>query len=258
MRNYDHRTRGSKPVGYFAESWYNKKGAMERAHYILAPIMKYHRTARSILEIGCGTGDVLVNLPRRYSISGLDYQEDFIRVARKRMPNGRFYVSSMHNFKIDEKFDVVFSAYDAINFLEDFSQWKSTFEAVSEHLNNNGVFIFDVYTPKMLAVTRRWLEEHKRASLSGREFSMGYYFDRGLVKGNVLTWDSRVFERLPSGLYQLNRYRFVERIYPVARMKSALFEHFDILETSLREKGIKIVFVCRKRRPESAAANRSR
>ena len=83
--------------------------------------------------------------------------------------------------------------------------------------------------------------------MSGREFSMGYYFDRGLVEGNVLTWDSRIFERLPNGLYKLNRYRFIERVYPVARMKSALSKHFDIIETTLREKGNVIVFVCRKR-----------
>jgi SAM-dependent methyltransferase len=247
MSNYDHRTRGSRPVVHFAESWYYKKGAMERMRYIMAPIMKYHKTARNILEIGCGMGDVLVNLPMRFSINGLDYQEDFIAVARKRMPNGKFYVQSMHNFKIDEKFDVTFSAYDAINFLEDFSQWRSTFKAVNEHLNDKGLFIFDVFTPRMLTVTRRWLEKHRRSSLSGREFSMGYYFDRGLVKGNVLTWDSRVFERLPSGLYRLNRYRFIERAYPVARTKSALSRHFDIIETTLREKGNVIVFVCRKR-----------
>jgi SAM-dependent methyltransferase len=247
MGNYDHRTKGSKPIAYFAESWYYKKGAMERVRYIMAPIMKYHGKARSILEIGCGMGDVLVNLPKRFSISGLDYEEDFIEVARKRMPKGKFYVHSMHNFKIDEKFDVIFSAFDAVNFLEDFSRWKSTFKAVSEHLKENGLFVFDVFTPKMLTVTRRWFERHRRSSFSGRKEVFGYYFDRGLVKGNKLTWDSRTFERLPNGLYKLNRYRFIERIYPVARMKSALSKHFDILETSLREKGNVIVFVCRKR-----------
>jgi len=220
---------------------------MERVRYIMAPVMKYHSTAKSILEIGCGMGDVLANLPKRYSISGLDYEEDFIKVARKRMPNGRFYVQSMHNFKLDEKFDVIFSAYDAVNFLKDFSQWKSTFRAVNEHLNDRGLFVFDVYTPRMLAATRRSQEEHRRSPLSGREWGMGYYFERGLVKGNVLTWDSRIFERLPNGLYKLNRYRFVERIFPVKKMKSALSKHFDIVETTPRGKGSRIIFVCRKK-----------
>jgi trans-aconitate methyltransferase len=90
---------------------------MVRMRYIMAPVMKYHRTARRILEIGCGLGDVLVNLPKWYSISGLDVEEDFIEVARRRMPKGKFYVHSMHNFKIDEKFDVIFSAYDALRIL---------------------------------------------------------------------------------------------------------------------------------------------
>jgi hypothetical protein len=67
------------------------------------------------------------------------------------------------------------------------------------------------------------------------------------VKGNTLTWDSRIFERLPNGLYQLNKYRFKETIYPVAKMKSAFSEHFEILEANLREEGRKILFICRKR-----------
>jgi hypothetical protein len=189
----------------------------------------------------------LVNLPLKYTIFGLDIERDYIEVCKRRMPRGKFFVSSMRNFKIDEKFDVIFSAYDAINFLKDFAQWKSTFRVVDEHLNRNGLFIFDVYTPKMLRDTHQWLEKYNRSTSSVKEFPKGYYYDKGIVKGDTLTWDSRIFESLPNGLYQLNKYRFKERIYPVAKMKSALSEHFDILENNLREEGRKILFVCRKK-----------
>jgi len=74
------------------------------------------------MEIGCGIGEALVNLLERYTIFGLDIERDYIEVCRRRIPRGKFFVSSMHNFKIDEKFDVIFSAYDAINFLKDFAQ----------------------------------------------------------------------------------------------------------------------------------------
>ena len=151
--------------------------------YIMASVMKYHGTARSILEIGCGMAEVLVNLPKRYSISGVDYEEDFIKVARKRVPNGKFYVQSMHNFKIDAKFDVIFSAYDAVNFLQDFSQWRSMFKAVSEHLNDRGLFVFDVYTPRMLKVTRRWLEEHRRSPLVRQGVQHGLLLRQGPGEG---------------------------------------------------------------------------
>ncbi len=93
----------------------------------------------------------------------------------------------------------------------------------------------------------RRLEKHKTSASSVREFSKGYYYDKELIKGNTLTWDSRIFERLPNGLYQLHKYKFKETIYPVAKMKSAISEHFDILEANLREEGRKVLFVCRKK-----------
>jgi SAM-dependent methyltransferase len=242
------RSKASKPFVYFWESVQHggKKAAKERADYVLKPINEHHRRAKKIMEIGCGIGAVLVNLPKRYLIYGLDVEKDYIEVCRRKIPRGKFFVSSMHNFKIPEKFDVIFSADDAINFLKDFDQWKSTFKTVSEHLNEDGLFIFDVFTPKMLRDTLRWREKYKRLT-SVREFSGGYYYDMGIVNGNTLTWDVRIFERLPEGFFQLNKYKFTEKIYPVAKMKSALSKHFDILEATLREEGRVILFVCRRK-----------
>ena len=237
-----YRSKESKPWVYFHESLdtsKKNKGGKERARYVMKPVNEYHKRAKKILEIGCGLGDVLVELPERYAIYGLDIERDFIEACRKRMPKGEFFVSSMHNFKVDERFDVIFSVFDAMNELKDFEQWKSTFNAVNDHLNRYGLFIFDVFTPRIL---------RNASSLSTtRPFSKGYYFDRAIVKGNSLTWDVKIFERLSNGLYQLNEYKFPERIYPVAKMKSALSKHFDILETNSREEGRNILFVCRKK-----------
>jgi trans-aconitate methyltransferase len=247
MVKYEHRGKASKSFATFWESLTSKEGAKERARYVLEPVNEYRKQAKKILEIGCGIGEVLANLPERYAVYGLDVERDYIEVCRRRIPNGKFFVSSMHNFKIDEKFDVIFSANDAVNFLKDFAQWKSTFKAVNEHLNTDGLFIFDVYTPKMLRDTLHWQEKYNRSTSSVREFPKGYYYDKETVKGNTLTWDARIFEKLPNGLYQLNKYKFKETIYPVAKMKSALSKHFDIVETNFREDSRKILFVCRKK-----------
>ena len=247
MAEYEHRGKTSKPFVSFWESLTSKEGAKARARYVLEPVNEYCKQAKKILEIGCGIGEVLVNLPDRYAVYGLDVERDYIEVCRRRMPRGKFFVSSMRNFKIDEKFDVIFSANDAVNFLKNFAQWKSTFKTVNAHLNKDGLFIFDVYTPKMLRDTLHWLEKYNRSTSSVKALPKGYYYDKEMVKGDTLTWDSRIFERLPNGLYQLNKYRFKERIYPVAKMKFALSEYFDILEANLREEGRKILFVCRKK-----------
>jgi len=242
----------SKPWVYWWEALdtsKKNKGGKERARYVLKPINEYHKHAKKILEIGCGCGDVLVELPKKYSIYGLDIVSDFIEVCKRRIPAGKFFVSSMHNFKINERFDVIFSAFVAVNFLKDFEQWKSTFKAVDEHLDSGGLFIFDVNTPKMLKDTLRKYRQNLFIGQlwSARELPLGCYFDRAIIKSNILTWDVRIFERLPNGLYQLNEYKFPERIYSTAKMKSALSKHFDILETDLREEGRNILFVCRKK-----------
>jgi SAM-dependent methyltransferase len=247
MVEYEHRGKTSKPFVTFWGSLTSKEGGKARARCVLELVNAYCEQAQKILEIGCGIGEVLANLPERYAVYGLDVERDYIEVCRRRIPRGKFFVSSMHNFKVDEKFDVIFSANDAVNFLKDFAQWKSTFKAVSEHLNTGGLFIFDVYTPKMLRDTVRWLEKYNRSTSSVREFAKGFYYDREIVKGNTLTWDSRIFEKLPNGLYQLHKYKFKETIYPVAKMKKALSEYFEIVEADLREEGRKILFVCRKK-----------
>jgi spermidine synthase len=152
----------------------------------------------------------------------------------------------MHNFKIDEKFDVIFCVGDAINYLRKFAQWESTFKSVNNHLKDDGLFILEMETPRILKDNNSFGCK-KMITSRVREFSKGYYYDIGMVKGNVLTWDVRIFERLPNGLYQLNKYRFDETIYPVARVKQALSKGFEILETNSMEKGRIVVFACRKK-----------
>ncbi|MGD0978839.1 MAG: class I SAM-dependent methyltransferase [Candidatus Bathyarchaeia archaeon] len=238
----------AKPYVYFWESLELavKERAKERAEYVLKPINQYHKKAKKILELGCGIGEVLVNLPKKYAVQGLDIEKDYIEVCRKRIPNGKFIVASMHNFKIDEKFDVIFCVGDAINFLRKFAQWKSTFKSVNNHLNEEGLFILETETPRILKAANSY-RCTKMVTSGVREFSKGYRYDIGIAKDNTLTWDERIFERLPNGLFQLNKYKFDETIYPVARVRQALSNYFEILETNPMEKGRIVVFACRKK-----------
>jgi ubiquinone/menaquinone biosynthesis C-methylase UbiE len=236
----------AKPFVYFWESVTVKERAKEGAEYALKPINQYHKKAKKILELGCGIGEVLVNLPEKYAVHGLDIEKDYIEVCKKRIPNGKFFVANMHNFKIDEKFDVIFCVGDAINYLRKFAHWESTFKSVNNHLKDDGLFILEMETPRILKDNNSYRCK-KMVTSRVREFSKGYYYDIGIVNGNILTWDVRIFERLPNGLYQLNKYKFDETIYPVARVKQALSNHFEILETNPMEKGRIVVFACRKK-----------
>ncbi len=213
----------TKSYVYFWEL--DKKAARERAERILKPIRKHNEKAKKVLELGVGLGAVLENFPKKFIIYGLDIEEEYIDVCKKKIKRGKFFVSSMHNFKINEKFDVIFSVFDSINSLDDFSQWKSTFKAVSHHLNERGLLIFDMYTPKTLQYFRG---EKARAG----KISKGYEIEWAIVKGNTLTWDLKIFERITEDTYQINEYLWKETIYPVPKVESALSKHFEILQPS--------------------------
>ena len=65
MGSYEHRSKTSKPFIRFWESLKtSNKGSRERARYVLKPVNEYFKDAKKILEIGCGPGEVLVNLPK--------------------------------------------------------------------------------------------------------------------------------------------------------------------------------------------------
>jgi len=230
----------TKSFVHFWDSEADKKGARERAERVLKPTRKYNEKASKVLELGVGIGKVLVHFPKSFDIYGLDIEKEYVNVCKERIKRGKFFVSSMHNFRLGEKFDVIFSVYDSINFLETFSQWKSTFKAVYAHLNEKGLFVFDMYTPKVL-------QHFKGSRATASKISKGYEIFWAIIKGNTLTWDFKIFEKIAEELYQINEYLWKETIYPVPKVKSALIKHFEILQTKRWEDGKRILFVCRKK-----------
>lgn len=224
----------------FWEALANKKEAKARAEVVLGKISGYNKKAKSVLELGTGIGAVLVHFPKKYSISGIDVQLEYVDMCRKKVPHGKFYVHSMHNFDLSEKFDVIFSVYDSINFLSDFSHWKSTFKQVDKHLNKEGLFIFDMYTLKVL-------KDFKTKPAKISKFHLGFVSDKPMIKNNTLTWNFKVFEKLQDDQYQLHQYLFKETIFPIKKVKSALDIYFEVLEIKQLEEGRRALFVCRKK-----------
>tara|TARA_Y100000034_G_scaffold122983_1_gene169154 strand:- start:438 stop:1130 length:693 start_codon:yes stop_codon:yes gene_type:complete len=226
---------------HFADFWNqitSHKGAKSRANSVLKRIRKYSPNAKSVLELGVGNGLVLSLFPKKYSLSGLDVEKKFVDLSKKRMPRAHLFTASMHNFKIKKNFDVVFSVYDSINFLENINQWKQTFESVYNHLNEKGLFIFDMFLPVILEKAKEWVKFS--------EEPFGYMIDTGIVKGNKLTWDFKIFEKKKK-LYEMHQFLFHERIFLVEDIKKSLNKYFEILESKKIDDDLRILFICRRK-----------
>lgn len=106
----------------------------------------------SVLELACGTGQVLKHLGSRFKITGLDSSPEMLKFAEKTVgKNISLIQDNMQTFSLNEKFDVILAVFDSINHLVSIEDWRITFENVHRHLASNGIFIFDINTPQKIA-----------------------------------------------------------------------------------------------------------
>jgi SAM-dependent methyltransferase len=119
--------------------------------------------AVTLLEVACGTGEIIAALASGYQVSGLDISPSMLEVARKKLPEGTpLHVADMSHFRLNVKFDAIICVYHGINHLLEFSAWESFFDCAYRHLNDGGVLVFDTYTAsglKMMATTPGTVEQ---------------------------------------------------------------------------------------------------
>ncbi len=219
-----------------------------RGARVLDWITTFRPDARSLLELGCGTGAILNQLGSIPSLTGLDRSAEMLALASSKVPGARLLRGDMASFALGVRFDVIVSVFDTVNHLLDFEAWQSMFEAVHEHLDRDGLFIFDVNT---VAELRRL----------GGEQPWTYDFDGNVAimdvsyeNDGVSLWDIRIFEHLDGARYVLHHEQIGELAVPLARIREALDARFQLLDEIGEDGGpadehsIKVHFAYRRRR----------
>ena len=117
------------------------------------------RPIRSILDLGCGTGRHSVELARRgYQVVGVDLSEGMLERARRRakaegVSGTTFLLGDVQNVQLNRQFDAVLSMFAVVGYQISDAAVRSTLANVRQHLEPEGVFIFDVwYGPAVEAV----------------------------------------------------------------------------------------------------------
>lgn len=139
---------------------YKEKNYKIEVDYIDQLIKKYAGNAKSILDLGCGTGryDFLL-AETGYDITGVDFSEKMREIANRQSEtyNGKakskinFLAGDIRNLRLNLKFDVVAAFFHVISYQTSNSDIMSAFKTALEHINDEGIFIFDCwYGPAVL------------------------------------------------------------------------------------------------------------
>jgi predicted TPR repeat methyltransferase len=195
------------------------------AAFVRGLIEQHHHRAVTMLDVACGTGGMAALLARDYQVSGLDISPGMLAIARGKLPaDTSLYLADMTCFRLDTRFDAVVCAYQGVNHLLSFAAWERFFDRVAEHLNSNGVFVFDITTVGQLMATAR-------APRMTQQFGDNYLLIRvRAVGGTVFEWQIEVFELQPDRRYRLLEQTVRLRSFPLTRIREALAERFVNVE----------------------------
>jgi SAM-dependent methyltransferase len=192
----------------------------ESAAFIHRLIQNQKPGAKTLLELACGTGSVLRHLAKHYEVSGLDISPEMLSVARKKLPEARFYQASMAPFELGEKFDVIICVFDSINHILSFADWRRVFRSAARHLTDDGLFLFDINTERKL---QRHIQEPPWVKPFDGNFLIMDITDAG---HGVSNWNIKVFARQTKDSYKLFEEDIQEISFPATRIRDALLEKF--------------------------------
>ena len=188
--------------------------------------------ARSLLELGCGTGAVLAGLRGSVaSLAGLDRSPAMLARAHARAPSSRLIEADMTAFDLGERFDAVICVFDTLNHLARFEQWLALFDRAAAHLHEGGLFAFDVNTAgqlRRLAAAGAWTVSLPAAVVSQEVEALG---------DGLFLWHVRITESGARGGIVRHHERILELAVELAALDTALAPAFERLERSDGEGG---------------------
>ncbi len=134
---------------------YRDKDYAGEAAYVSGLIEKYRPGAKSVLDLGCGTGrhDLLL-AAKGYAVTGVDQSEEMLAVARTQAapsPAPSFLQGDVRTVRLGKRFDVVLSLFHVMSYQTANEDLAAACATAREHLNPGGIFLFDCwYGPAVL------------------------------------------------------------------------------------------------------------
>lgn len=184
---------------------------------------KFNKKPKKILEMACGTGNISYYLAKNgYDLTCFDISPEMLSMAYNKLEdfnNIKFIKQNMIDFKINKKFDAVISVCDSINYVLDKKDLLNVFKNANNHLNEDGVFIFDInsyYKLKHVIGNNTFIEDRNNIYYTWQN-----YFDD--IK-NIGEFYLTFFIYDKAGRYKRVDEQHFQKAYQIEEIKKLLYE----------------------------------
>lgn len=132
---------------------YKDKDYSAEVKYITSLFDRIDLQGNEILEFGSGTGihgSELADLG--YSVTGIEKSVEMVKLAKSRK-GFKCIHGDIQSVRLGDVFDAVISLFHVVSYQTENNSVLEVFKRANQHLNLNGVFIFDFwYTPAVLSL----------------------------------------------------------------------------------------------------------
>lgn len=163
---------------------------------VAALVRAFNPNARTVLDVGCGTGEHARRLATEHGFEadGLDLDPGLLSVARAKHPVGRFVEADMSAFSLGRRYDVVLCLFSSIGYLVTLQRVAMALRCFGQHLAPGGVMLVEPwFAPGALEAGRVashaatvngvTVERTSRTEVAGRVSRLHFTYQLGSASG---------------------------------------------------------------------------
>lgn len=180
------------------------------------------------LDIACGTGNVTKKIAKNFKESfAIDLSEDMLREAfdkfKKEKIKCKILCQDMTELNLNRKFDLITCVLDSSNYIIEEEKFKKYIEGVKNHLNDDGIFIFDINSYYKLSTILG------NNTYTYNEDEVFYVWENNF-ENELLSMYLTFFVKNEDGLYERFEEEHLEKAYKE-----------DFIEETLQSLGLKVI-----------------
>lgn len=141
---------GRRFAKYYDEIYHELVDYEGDVEFLERVFRRFRGKPKTILDLGCGTGNHDFPLARRgYEVTGVDQSREMLALARKKtIPVGqppRFIRARMHSFRLRQTFDAAICMFGAFDYLLSPQEVTGCLRRVHAHLVPRGLFVYEYW-----------------------------------------------------------------------------------------------------------------
>lgn len=119
------------------------RNADSEAELVIGEIRHRAPAAKTLLDVGCGTGAHLPRFARDFDAAGVDLSEQMLAIAAVRCPDLPLTEGDFRSFDLGRRFDAIVCLFSGIGYLLEERDLREAVVNLARHLEPGGVLLIE-------------------------------------------------------------------------------------------------------------------